>query len=173
MFCCCGDYNESVQDTTMLSPHEVLGIPCTASMADVKRAYRRMVLKHHPDKSDATENLETFLRLQDAYKLLSDPGRYEVWSLINDRIEGSVIETLRRAAEDVILMHVRPECYRYISIDVRDGKLFINVPCDAFISEAPDSNRSVAERTENTSCGGAEPVNIVLVSMPPCSGAEQ
>ena len=34
----------------MTDPYKVLGIPTTATDDEVKAAYRKMALKHHPDK---------------------------------------------------------------------------------------------------------------------------
>ena len=32
-------------------PHEILGVPISASVAEVKRAYRRLSREKHPDKN--------------------------------------------------------------------------------------------------------------------------
>ncbi|WP_077490042.1 J domain-containing protein [Sinomonas mesophila] len=54
------------------SHYEVLGVPVTASPADVKRAYRRAARTHHPDHGgDAAE----FHRIALAFEVLSDPTR--------------------------------------------------------------------------------------------------
>jgi hypothetical protein len=54
------------------SHYEVLGVPVTASEADLKRAYRRAARLHHPDHGgDVIE----FRRVTLAYEVLSDPKR--------------------------------------------------------------------------------------------------
>ncbi len=46
---------------------QVLDLPATASLLDVKNAYRRKVKEHHPDQGGTVQD---FLRLQEAYEVL-------------------------------------------------------------------------------------------------------
>jgi hypothetical protein len=47
-----------------------LGLPREASMADVKRAYRRLAFKTHPDHNDGPNAEAEFSRLQDSYQAI-------------------------------------------------------------------------------------------------------
>jgi DnaJ-class molecular chaperone len=48
--------------------YNLLGIPENASQEDIKKAYRRLALIHHPDKNDGTkESEEKFKALKSAY----------------------------------------------------------------------------------------------------------
>lgn len=54
--------------------YETLGISVTATEEDVKKAYRRLAIKHHPDKNrDDPEAEERFKKIAIAYQTLSDP----------------------------------------------------------------------------------------------------
>ncbi len=56
--------------------YEVLGVGKTASDADIKRAYRRMAMKYHPDKNpDDKQAEEKFKECAEAYEVLSDPEK--------------------------------------------------------------------------------------------------
>ena len=61
--------------------YEVLGVPKTASESDIKSAYRKMALKHHPDRNpDDKAAEEQFKEAAKAYAVLADPekrGRYD------------------------------------------------------------------------------------------------
>ena len=57
----------------MRTHYETLGITRAATPAQVKSAYRKLVLQHHPDKSPAPESKVIFLAAQEAYKVLGDP----------------------------------------------------------------------------------------------------
>ncbi|XP_042660347.1 dnaJ homolog subfamily C member 21 isoform X2 [Tyto alba] len=55
--------------------YEVLGVSCDAGEEELKRAYRRLALRWHPDKNleNAEEAAEQFKLIQAAYDVLSDP----------------------------------------------------------------------------------------------------
>jgi molecular chaperone DnaJ len=55
--------------------YEVLGVGREASPEDIKRAFRRGALKHHPDnaKGDKSEAEKKFKELSEAYEAISDP----------------------------------------------------------------------------------------------------
>ncbi len=50
----------------------LLGVSRSASGAEIRRAYRRLALQHHPDRAGAA-SAETFARIAEAYRMLSDP----------------------------------------------------------------------------------------------------
>jgi curved DNA-binding protein len=55
--------------------YEDLGVPRTASADEIKRAYRQLARKHHPDLATASEKAEAserFKEINEAYEVLSD-----------------------------------------------------------------------------------------------------
>ena len=57
--------------------YEVLGVSRDASDADLKKAYRRLAMKHHPDRNtDDAEAAETkFKEVKEAHEVLSDANK--------------------------------------------------------------------------------------------------
>ncbi|KAF8903572.1 DnaJ-domain-containing protein [Mucidula mucida] len=53
--------------------YDILGVPVTATTEDIKKAYRRLAIKHHPDKNPDDPNAaERFNEIAVAYQTLSD-----------------------------------------------------------------------------------------------------
>src|SRR5262245_38098028 len=56
--------------------YEVLGVEKAASVEDIKRAYRRLAMKHHPDRNPGDAAAEAkFKECAEAYEVLSDTER--------------------------------------------------------------------------------------------------
>jgi molecular chaperone DnaJ len=56
--------------------YEVLGVDKKASADDIKRAYRRLAIKYHPDKNPGDKEAEAkFKECAEAYEVLSDPEK--------------------------------------------------------------------------------------------------
>jgi molecular chaperone DnaJ len=55
--------------------YEVLGVSKQASEKDIKSAYRKLAMKYHPDRSDASDAEERFKEISEAYAVLSDADK--------------------------------------------------------------------------------------------------
>lgn len=52
--------------------YDVLGVDKTAERKDIKKAYRKLAMKYHPDVSEDPESVEKFKEISEAYAVLSD-----------------------------------------------------------------------------------------------------
>lgn len=57
--------------------YKILGIAKTASEVEIKKSYRRLAMKYHPDrnKGDSAEAEIKFKEIKEAYEVLSDPKK--------------------------------------------------------------------------------------------------
>ena len=57
--------------------YETLGVAKNASDEDIKKAYRKLAMKHHPDRNqaDGKKSEERFKEAKEAYEMLSDPQK--------------------------------------------------------------------------------------------------
>lgn len=60
--------------------YKILNVPRTANAAEIKRAYRKLSLKYHPDKNSAPDAAEKFAEISVAYDVLSDPEKRETYN---------------------------------------------------------------------------------------------
>jgi molecular chaperone DnaJ len=60
--------------------YEVLEVSQNASDVDIKKSYRRMAMKYHPDRNPGDKSAEEkFKTVQQAYEVLSDPQKRKVY----------------------------------------------------------------------------------------------
>jgi DnaJ-class molecular chaperone len=70
-----------------------LGVSSSASLADIKKAYRHQAARHHPDRSTAPDAATRFRAVQEAYDILGDEARREAYdnnrkrNLLDDPLE--------------------------------------------------------------------------------------
>jgi len=82
--------------------YQVLGVAPTASAVEVKRAYRQLVVRYHPDKHGGDVRYEEqFKAVAVAYGVLGDPGRRATYDF-------QLAQATRRADEERRRQQYRP-----------------------------------------------------------------
>ena len=73
----------------MLSDYyEVLGVPRDATAEQVKKAYRKLAMKYHPDVADDPASAEKFKEIGEAYAVLSDAQERKQYDAIRSMAGG-------------------------------------------------------------------------------------
>ncbi len=73
--------------------YQILGVPKGAALVDIKKAYRKLARKYHPDLNPGDKSSEAkFKEIQEAYSVLSDPkkrSQYDQFGFAGDRPPGA------------------------------------------------------------------------------------
>ena len=66
-----------MEDSPQKDYYEILGVSKEATPEEIRKAYKRLALKWHPDKhvDDKKEAEEKFKEIAEAYSVLSDPDK--------------------------------------------------------------------------------------------------
>jgi DnaJ-class molecular chaperone len=59
----------------MKDHYATLGLSSSATLADIKKAFRQQASMHHPDRNHSPDAPARFRSVQEAYDVLSDPVR--------------------------------------------------------------------------------------------------
>ena len=86
---------------TVRDYYEVLGVSKNASEAEIKKAYRRLAMKYHPDRNEGDTGAEkSFKEVKEAYEVLSDGKKradYDQFGTrANDHLNGAAGAWKRR-----------------------------------------------------------------------------
>lgn len=81
--------------------YATLGLRSSATLADIKKAFRQQASLHHPDRNAAAEAPARFRRVQEAYDVLSDPVKRKAYDDNRQRnLLDSPIDTARAIWND-------------------------------------------------------------------------
>ena len=66
--------------TTKQDYYELLGVPHSAAVKDIRAAYRKLARKYHPDLNPGDKSAEEkFKQIQEAYEVLSDTKKRQMY----------------------------------------------------------------------------------------------
>jgi tetratricopeptide (TPR) repeat protein len=66
-----------IESPVIKTCRELLGVASQATADELKKAYRHLAQVYHPDKNDTPWSAAVFLRIKEAYQILSDPQEIE------------------------------------------------------------------------------------------------
>src|SRR5690606_33130710 len=83
--------------------YEILGLSRTATAEEIKKSYRQLALKYHPDKNPGNDEAERlFKEAAEAYDVLSDPEKRQRYDRYGHAgMDGAGVHNFR-SAEDIM-----------------------------------------------------------------------
>lgn len=149
--------------------YQVLGIDRGASPDEIKRAYRKLARRYHPDVTgDDPRATERFKELTDAYEVLSDPKRRRTYDFFGDEHHpgfGNPFSTFKNAVGDIFK---RPDREPTPGVD-------LEVPLVVRFQEAFEGAKKTIEVKIDRPCGDCEgaghPKGAAPKACPDCDGS--
>ncbi|XP_063156218.1 dnaJ homolog subfamily B member 6-like [Candoia aspera] len=162
----------------MVNYYEVLGVPRTAPVDDIKKAYRQLALKVHPDKNPGNREAaeKKFVEISKAYEVLSDTKKRDAYdrsrekNLNEKRHVGGLgrAENVRAGGHgekgcgrrhDPKFSFVRPHFNIKMGVDSFSQNIFDNLLDDVSgVQQNPQRNRSKTDRSFSVSIMGISPI---------------
>ncbi len=100
--------------------YKILGVPRNATQEEIKKAYRRLALKYHPDRNRGNKEAEEkFKEINEAYAVLSDPEKRRQYDLF-----GSAEFERRYTEEDIFRGFNFENLFRDLGIEFDLGRFF-------------------------------------------------
>ncbi|MBX3329177.1 MAG: J domain-containing protein [Nitrospira sp.] len=120
--------------------YEVLGVSREASDEDIKKAYRKLVFEHHPDRNPHKKDADERIReINVAYEIVGDPDKRKSYDRLSwgdepraEKIDpGVVVDEMERKLFD----EGRKELFAILMKDVKRVKAELNIIREQVVAE--------------------------------------
>lgn len=139
--------------------YKILGLDKTASKDDLKKAYRKLALKYHPDRTKGDKKAEEkFKQANEAYAVLSDPEKRQQYDTY-----GSDTFQKRYTQEDIFRGADLGSIFREFGINTggfsqAGGRARGGSPFESFFTQSSGMGGNNPFQSQSQGCRSAQPV---------------
>ena len=105
-----------------MTHYEVLGIPKDANEGTIKKAYRELSFKNHPDRNPSPEAASKMREINEAYEVLSDPQKRSEYDTPNANPLDDIISELFKREQNQNPFHMFHQVHMGPRIHIRPGQ---------------------------------------------------
>lgn len=141
--------------------YEILGISPTATLRDIKDAYRRAAMKHHPDRGG---DPEYFKKVQRAHDVLTDSKRRERYDEYGDE---DIADTLARLGEfaDILASPDHNDHVMEPLPELREALTEVEVKCNTVMAQIAIIEADLKKLNKSKRAEKVKDVILVLTNM--------
>lgn len=103
---------------------DTLGLPPGASESDIKKAYRRLARRFHPDVSSEPDAEERFLEVTEAYEYLVEKGSRPSFNYIYETVAPEISKEEQRRQRAQAFARMRYEEFRQSTLAFKKSWYF-------------------------------------------------
>lgn len=91
----------------MKDHYTALGLSSSATLADIKKAFRQKAAQYHPDRNPDADAPARFRAVQEAYEVLSDDAKRQAY---DDNRRRNLLDDPAATARDIWQSYFEPLC---------------------------------------------------------------
>lgn len=153
-----------------MNPYKVLGVEKDASEEDIKRAYRKMAMKYHPDRNPGDKEAEdSFKEASTAYEILSNPDRRHMYDYTGSTARQPTPPPRNTGPFKSVFDHFFQDVFGKRSHKVNRGES-IQVNCTIEFEDVLHGKTKVVEFIKSNLCESCEGVGGSLGECSVCHG---